>query len=41
MTMPTMPGTGFVMVEANFVLGCFQTFFDRPPCSLYADQSID
>ena len=41
MTMPAVPGAGFVMVEAEFIFGGFETFFDPPTCSFHADQRID
>ena len=28
--MPTMPGTGFVMIETKLVFGRLETFFDPP-----------
>ena len=41
MAMPAMPGAGFIMVEAEFVLGCLEAFLDPPACSFHADQSVD
>ncbi len=41
MTMPAVPGAGFVMVEAEFVLGGLETFFDPPTGSLHANQRAD
>lgn len=41
MAMPAVPGAGFVMVEAEFVFGGFETFFDPPTCSFQADQGIN
>src|ERR1700761_5922746 len=41
MAIPAMPGAGFVMVEAEFVLGGLETFLDPPTCSFHADQSLD
>jgi hypothetical protein len=34
MTMPTVPGAGFVMVKAQFVLGGFETVFYGPAMAL-------
>src|ERR1700688_1223447 len=41
MGMPAMPGAGFIMVEAEFVLGRLETFLDPPTGSFDADQSVD
>src|SRR5271168_1055136 len=41
MAMPAMPGTSFIMIEAEFVLGCLETFLDPPTCSFHVDQSVD
>ena len=41
MVMPAMPGAGFIMVEAEFVLGRLETFLNPPTCSFHADQSVD
>ena len=30
MTVPAMPGAGFVVIEAEFVLGGFETVLDGP-----------
>ena len=39
--MPTMPRAGLVMVEAQFVLGRFETIFNRPTMSLDRDEGFD
>ena len=41
MAMPAMPGAGFIMVEAEFVLGGLETFLDPPTGSFHADQRVD
>ena len=41
MTMPPVPGVSFGMIEAEFVLGGLQIFFDPPARSFHADQNID
>src|SRR5271163_5183360 len=41
MAMPAMPGAGFIMVEAEFVLGRLEAFLDPPTCSFHADESVD
>ena len=38
---PAVPGTGFVVVEAEFVLGGLETFLDPPTRAFYADQCGD
>jgi hypothetical protein len=41
MTVPTMPRTRFVMVEAEFILRRFKTVFDRPPMALDPSEGFD
>ena len=41
MTVPTMPRTRFVMVEAEFILRRFKTVFDRPPVALDPSEGFD
>jgi len=41
MAMPAMPGACFIVVEAEFVLGCLETFLDPPTGSFEADQSVE
>ena len=41
MTMPAMPGSGFVVIEPELVLGCFEAVFDRPATALDGDQRFD
>src|ERR1700691_796550 len=41
MALPAMPGAGFIMVEAEFVLGGLETFLDPPTGSFHADQRVD
>ena len=36
--MPAMPGAGFVVVEAELILGGFEAVFDGPAMSLYRHQ---
>ena len=38
---PAMPGTRFVVVETEFVLGGLEAIFDRPSVSLDPDQRLD
>jgi hypothetical protein len=40
-TMPAMPGSGFVVIEAEFVLGGLEAVLDRPAMALDADQRLD
>lgn len=40
-TMPTVPGTGLVVVESEFVLGGFEAVLDRPAMAFYPDQRFD
>ena len=35
---PSMPGSGFVMIEAEFVLGSFEAVLDAPALAFHADQ---
>ena len=37
---PAMPGTGLVVIEAEFVLGGLKTVLDRPALSLDQDQGL-
>src|SRR5271154_5639249 len=41
MAMPAMPGAGFIVVEAEFVLGRLEAFLDPPTGSFHTDQSVD
>ena len=38
MAVPSMPGSGFVMIEAEFVLGGFEAVLDAPALALHPDQ---
>src|SRR5258708_13367786 len=40
-TMPAVPGTALVVVEAEFVLGRLETILDRPAVSFDLDQGLD
>ena len=40
-TMPTVPGARFIVVEPEFVLGRFETILDRPAMSFDLDQGFD
>ena len=40
-TMPAMPGSGFVVVEPELVLGSLKAVLDRPAMALDADQGLD
>ncbi len=40
MAVPAMPGAGFIMVEAEFVLGGLETVFDRPAMSFDMNESV-
>lgn len=40
-TMPAVPGSGFVVVEAELVLGGFKTVFDGPAVSFHRHQLFD
>jgi hypothetical protein len=39
--MPTMPGSGFVVVEPELILSCLEAVFDRPAMTFDADQRLD
>ena len=39
--MPSMPGAGLVMIEAQFILGRLETILDRPAMSLDCDQGFE
>src|ERR1700709_248684 len=41
MTMPAMPGPGFVVVEPEFVFGGFEAVLDRPAMPFDFDQRLD
>src|SRR5271168_790018 len=41
MAVPAMPGAGFIMVEAEFVLGRLKAFLNPPTRSFHAAQSVD
>src|SRR5271154_1946687 len=41
MAMPAMPGAGFIVVEAEFVLGRLEAFLNPPTGSFHTDQSVD
>ena len=40
-TMPAVPGSGFVVVEPELVFGCLEGILDRPAMALDADQGLD
>ena len=40
-TMPAVPGSGFVVVEPELVFGCLETVFDRPAVSFDVDKCLD
>src|SRR5208282_3315136 len=40
-TMPAVPGSGFVVVESELVFGCLEAILDRPAMALDADQGFD
>ncbi len=40
-TMPAVPGSGFVVVEPELVLGSLEAILDRPAMALDADQGLD
>ena len=40
-TMPAVPGSGFVVVEPELVFGCLEAILDRPTMALDADQGLD
>ena len=39
--MPAMPGPGFVVVEAELVLGGFEAVFDRPAMAFDGDEGFE
>src|ERR1043165_3812711 len=39
-TMPAMPGAGFIVIEPELVFGGLETVLDRPATSFDADESI-
>jgi hypothetical protein len=39
--MPAVPGTSFVMVETELVLGSLEAVFDRPVMTFDLDQRVD
>ena len=41
MTMPAMPGPGFVVVEPEFVFGGLEAVLDRPPVAFDRHQRFD
>ena len=41
MTMPAVPGSGFVVVEPELVLGSLKTVLDRPSVAFDADKCLD
>lgn len=40
-TMPAMPGSRFIMIQAELVLGGLKAVFDRPAMSFNGDQLLD
>ena len=40
MTVPSVPGSGFVMIEPEFVLCGFETVFNSPPIPLDCHQGL-
>ena len=40
-TMPTVPGAGFVMIKSEFVLRCLEAILDRPAMAFDLDQGLD
>ena len=38
---PPVPGTGLVVVEAEFILGSLKAVLDRPSAALDPDQRLD
>lgn len=40
-TVPTMPGSGLVMIEPKFILGGLEAVLDRPAMALDTDQRFD
>src|SRR3546814_670255 len=41
MAMPSMPGAGLVVVEAEFVFGGFEAVLDCPAMAFHLDQCLD
>src|SRR5690606_21405371 len=41
MAMPAMPGAGFVVIEAEFVLGGLEAVLDRPAMPFHLHQRLD
>ena len=41
MTMPAVPGSGFVVVEPELVLGSLKAVLDRPAVAFDADKCLD
>jgi hypothetical protein len=41
MTVPAVPGPGFVMIKAQFVLAGLETVFDVPALPFHRDQRLD
>jgi hypothetical protein len=40
-TMPAVPGSGFVVIEPELVFGSLEAILDRPAMALDADQGLD
>ena len=40
-TMPAVPGSGFVVVEPELVLGSLKAVLDRPAVAFDADKCLD
>ena len=40
-TMPAVPGSGFVVVEPELVFGCLEAILDRPAMAFDRDQRFD
>ena len=40
-TMPTVPGAGFVMIKPEFVRRCLEAILDRPAMAFDLDQGLD
>ena len=38
--MPAMPGAGFVMIEAELILGGLEAVFDRPAVTFDGDERL-
>ncbi len=41
MAVPAVPGTGFVVVETEFVLGRLKAVLDRPTMAFHLDQRVN